>query len=161
MSLILACTGHRPNKLGNEYDYVGPYSTYIEKELLLAIEHFEPVSIVTGMAVGVDTIWARCGIKAGVNVLAFIPCEGQEKIWPKKAQELYHKILSNEKVTPHIVSPGKYSPYKMQVRNERMVDACDVLIAVWDGTAGGTGNCVNYARSKNKPIYRIDPRRAA
>jgi hypothetical protein len=37
-------------------------------------------------------------------------------------------------------------------------DNCDILIAVWDGTSGGTGNSVKYAVSKNKIIYYIDPK---
>jgi uncharacterized phage-like protein YoqJ len=44
----------------------------------------------------------------------------------------------------------------MQIRNEWMVDRCDKLIAVWDGSKGGTGNCVDYAKSVNKDIFRID-----
>ena len=53
---------------------------------------------------------------------------------------------------------GGYAGYKLQKRNEWMVDHCDILIAVWDGTSGGTANCVNYAQSVNKEKIFIDPR---
>ena len=46
---------------------------------------------------------------------------------------------------------------KMQTRNEWMVNHCDKLIAVWNGSDGGTGNCVNYAKSINKEIIYINP----
>jgi uncharacterized phage-like protein YoqJ len=46
----------------------------------------------------------------------------------------------------------------MQIRNEWMVDRADQVIAIWDGTSGGTANCVEYATKMNKPILRIDPR---
>ncbi|PAD70641.1 hypothetical protein CHH83_02225 [Bacillus sp. 7586-K] len=45
----------------------------------------------------------------------------------------------------------------MQKRNEWMVDNSDYVIAVWDGTKGGTGNCVKYAQKQNKYITTIKP----
>ena len=33
----------------------------------------------------------------------------------------------------------------MPTRNEYMVDLADKIIAVWDGSNGGTANCVKYA----------------
>jgi len=39
-----------------------------------------------------------------------------------------------------------------------MVDHSDVLMAMWDGSSGGTKNCYKYAKDKNKRIIRIDPR---
>lgn len=45
----------------------------------------------------------------------------------------------------------------MQIRNQWMVDRADQVIGIWDGTSGGTANCLEYATSKNKPILRIDP----
>lgn len=46
----------------------------------------------------------------------------------------------------------------MQNRNKKMVDACDKLIAIFDGTNGGTANCVNYAKYINKEIIIINPK---
>ena len=31
------------------------------------------------------------------------------------------------------------------------------LIAVWDGSSGGTANCIKYAKNMNKNIIHIDP----
>ena len=39
-----------------------------------------------------------------------------------------------------------------------MVDNSDIIIAVWDGTKGGTYNCVQYAKKKNKEIIQINPK---
>jgi uncharacterized phage-like protein YoqJ len=38
----------------------------------------------------------------------------------------------------------------MHARNAWMVDQCEALLAVWDGTPGGTSGCVNYAKSTAK-----------
>jgi nucleoside 2-deoxyribosyltransferase len=66
--------------------------------------------------------------------------------------ELAHEVI--------LVSDGTYPELGakcMQDRNIWMVDHCDALIAVWDGTSGGTANCVGYAKRVGKPIVYIDP----
>ena len=45
----------------------------------------------------------------------------------------------------------------MQKRNEYMVDLADKVIAVWNGSTGGTYNCVKYAEKCGKEIIRIVP----
>lgn len=45
----------------------------------------------------------------------------------------------------------------MQKRNEYMVDLADRVIAVWDGSKGGTANCIKYAEKVGKEIIKIKP----
>ena len=154
--MIVAFTGHRPDKLGG---YKLPNDTYIRvcQRIDTALKELNPEKVITGMALGVDQWAASIAHKLGIPYLAAIPFEGQEKAWPEASQKTFRLLrkLASEEV---IVSPGGYSADKMQVRNIWMVDHCDTLIAVWDGTSGGTGNCVEYAKSVNKEIYYIDPR---
>ena len=56
-----------------------------------------------------------------------------------------------------LVSEEFYKPWLMQKRNEYMVDLADKVIAVWDGSKSGTGNCVKYAEKCGKEIIRIKP----
>jgi uncharacterized phage-like protein YoqJ len=56
-----------------------------------------------------------------------------------------------------ICSEDGYSARKMQIRNERMVHDADVHLAVWDGTSGGTSNCVNYMIRFGAEVIRFDP----
>jgi uncharacterized phage-like protein YoqJ len=109
------------------------------------------------MALGVDQWAANIAYKLGIPFIAAVPFEGQEKAWPEQSQKVFN-ILIGKVAEVVIVSPGGYTAYKMQVRNEWMVDRADKVIAIWDGTPGGTGNCVNYAKSKNKEIIFINPR---
>lgn len=154
----IAVTGHRPNKLNNEYNLNGPMSLWIKKKLYEVIEAEKPTQIISGMALGVDTIWALSAIEHKIPLLAAIPFEGQEKIWPQESKDLFNYILNHPETTKYIVSEGVYAPYKMQIRNKWMVDNCDVLVGVFDGTAGGTKNCVTYANSVNKKTIIIDPK---
>jgi len=52
----------------------------------------------------------------------------------------------------------RYYPAKMQKRNEYMVDNSNIVIAVWDGTKGGTYNCVKYAEKLGKEVIIINPK---
>lgn len=155
--MILGVTGHRPDKLGNEYDYIGPYSTFIRNEIKKHLTLELPNSAISGMAVGVDTIFAEEVLKLKIKLIAAIPFKGQEKCWPKKAQDKYWEILNNPLVATVIVCDGGYAAWKMQKRNEFLVDASNKLIAVWNGTKGGTRNTINFAKSVNKTIIYINP----
>lgn len=74
----------------------------------------------------------------------------------EKIIELYNYILSRADYIKY-VSENNYTQNCMQKRNEAMVDSCNIVLAVWDGSSGGTCNCVNYARKRNKNIYIINP----
>ena len=47
----------------------------------------------------------------------------------------------------------------MKTRNVWMVNNSFKLITVWDGTTGGTGNCVKYAKKHGNEIVFLDPQR--
>jgi uncharacterized phage-like protein YoqJ len=153
--MIVAFTGHRPDKLGG---YKLPNPTYIKvcREIEKALKELKPEKVLSGMALGVDQWAANIAYKLDIPFVAVIPFEGQEKAWPEESQKTFRLLrkLAAEEV---IVCPGGYAPSKMQTRNEWLVDNCDTLIPIWDGTSGGTGNCVKYAESIHRTMYRIDP----
>lgn len=150
--MILAVTGPRPNRLGNEYSYTGPISTWVRNELSKKIAQYKPDTLISRMAIGTDTIFALLAIEMGIPLFAVIPFIGQEVKWTKEAQELYHKILTHPKTVVKIVCEPGYAAYKMQRGNEFMCNECDNLLGVWDGNKeSGTWNCLEYARSIKKP----------
>lgn len=153
--MIVAFTGHRPNKLGG-FKLPNPIYNYVCQQIEKTLLELKPEKVISGMALGVDQWAANVAIKLGIPFLAAVPFEGQERAWPEASQKVFHKLL-DKAAEVVIVSEGGYAAFKMQVRNAWMVDHCDKLIAVWDGTPGGTGNCVNYATSKDKEIIRINP----
>lgn len=154
--MIVSFTGHRPSKLGG---YILPNPTYLHvcREIDKALQELKPEKIITGMALGVDQWAANIAIRLGIPFIAAVPFVGQEKAWPQASQKIFNKLLEKAAEVV-IVSEGEYSAYKMQIRNEWMVDRADKIIAIWDGSKGGTGNCVEYAKSKGKEIFYIDPR---
>lgn len=154
-----ALTGHRPNKLNNEYSLDGVVSIQLFEQLQAIIDKHSPTHLISGMALGADMIWAILAIKNNLNLIAAIPFIGQESKWPQTSVDLYNEILAYPKCVKKIVCEGGYAVWKMQKRNEWMVDNCNMLVAVWDGTDGGTANCVRYAKNKigDEKIIRIIP----
>jgi uncharacterized phage-like protein YoqJ len=153
--MIVAFTGHRPDKLGG-YKLPNPTYLHVCQQIEKTLKELQPEKVISGMALGVDQWAANIAHRLGIPFIAAVPFLGQEKAWPAASQKTFNALikLASEVV---YVSEGGYAAYKMQVRNEWMVDRCDKLIAIWDGTPGGTGNCVKYAQSKNKEIFYIKP----
>lgn len=117
---------------------------------------YQPSLCISGLALGFDLDLAYVSLEMDIPLLGAIPFIGQESRWPADSQKFYRDIVERCSQTV-IVSPGEYSGYKMQVRNEWMVDNCDLLIAAWDGSVGGTGNCVRYAEKVGRTMDRINP----
>ena len=153
----IAITGHRPNKLGNDYSLSGKLISKIKEKLQEVIDLYKPDTLISGMALGIDTLWAKLAHENNINLIAAIPCKNQEKMWVSSSKIQYWEILENPLTTIVNISDEEYSISCMQKRNEWMVDNCDLLVAVWDGTNGGTGNCVSYAKAQHKEMIIINP----
>jgi hypothetical protein len=155
VSVDLAGTGHRPDKLGG-------YSPKAQATLLefagAVILALKPKSVTSGLALGWDQALASASAIVGVPFDAYIPFKGQEKKWPKPSKDYYFMLLAKARKVV-TCSPGDYAAWKMQTRNERMVDQMKsdegFMLALWDGSPGGTANCVRYANSVGVPIVNV------
>ena len=152
----IAVTGHRPQKLFG-YDLSAIEYKNMLEFMMKFIRENNATNCISGMALGVDTVFAIASIKCAVDLECAIPCKNHSSRWNSKSVEMYNKILSKaNKIT--MVSEEEYKPWLMQRRNEYMVDNCDLLLAIWDGSSGGTGNCVKYANTKNKNVVIVNPK---
>lgn len=153
-----AFTGHRPNRLGG---HSLKARSILVDFALTAMNDFigsGGIRVACGMALGWDQAVATAALALGIPVVAYIPFDGQESGWPDTAKAHYAKLLSlcSEVI---VCSPGGYSPEKMQLRNQAMVDGSVQLIALWDGKPGGTSNCVSYAMiEKSIPVENLWPK---
>ena len=116
---------------------------------------------ITGMAIGADQLFANAVIRlldSGVmcRLIAAVPFEGQDKIWPPRGKEIYRSILKRCEVT-YVSTPG-YAAWKMQKRNKWMVDRATNVLAIWDGKqVGGTYNAIQEAKRCGKKITIVSP----
>lgn len=92
-----------------------------------------------------------------IPFVAYVPCAGFDEKWPAESRKAYWEILKRAETIIE-VSALAYHPALMQRRNEYMVDNSDLLLAVWDGSDGGTANCVGYAKIVGRKIERINPK---
>ena len=159
-STVISVTGHRPNKLYG-YDVADWRYTKLKNDLRVLLVHNHCTEAITGMAMGVDMIFAIAVLelqKEGYDIKLHcaIPCQNHDAMWSDETKDLYHRILKRaDKVV--LVSDIPYQPWVMQKRNEYMVNLADMVIAVWDGSKGGTSNCVKYAKKVGKPLMVVNP----
>lgn len=149
----IAGTGHRPDKLGG---YGPSTKIHLVRFAGRCLREIQPEILISGMAQGWDQALACAAIRCNIPFWAAIPCDGQELAWPEESQQEYHKLLeqAEKKI---VVCPGPYAVWKMQKRNEWMVDAVQdgAVLALWDGSPGGTANCVRYARKIGVTVVNV------
>lgn len=162
MSKTCCFTGHRPNKLKG-YDPIDNKELLwrIYKEVEDHIDNKGVTTFISGMALGVD-MWAAKMIlrikkyNPEIRLICAIPCKNHASKWNAQSQKEWQTIVEQADEVFY-VSEEEYKPYLMQKRNAWMVDNSDYIIAVWDGSNGGTGNCVKYAQKEDKQIIIIKP----
>lgn len=152
----LAATGHRPNKLGL-WNCLGWRPRAVQFLRDFAFQQLNAVhqqhnlrEVISGMAVGWDTAIALAALRLEIPLIAAIPFPNQPLKWPPANVEEWAWIKSQ--ATEVITIADSYSLAAMQARNEYMVNRADIMLALWNGTPGGTANCLRYARRKDKPI---------
>lgn len=155
--MIYACTGHRPKKLNNEYNG-GPMTENIKSFMRNFLVTRRPEMVISGGALGVDQMWAEVAIELEVPVIMALPFQGFEGVWPPPSQAKLERLLNHDliKEVLYVSEPG-WAAWKMQKRNQYMVDNSDLLVAIWDKGPGGTANCVEYARKKDRQIIHFNP----
>lgn len=147
-SKVLAGTGHRVFHPSREY------STLLQT----LFTELKPTQVISGMALGFDQWLAKEALRVDIPVLAAVPFEGQESVWPLYLQREYHLLLDSiidRGGTVHVVSDGGYSAAKMHIRNHWMVDRADAVVAYYNGGPGGTKAAVAYANQQGKPIFNL------
>lgn len=148
-----AGSGHRPDKLGG---YLNWPTT---KAGLLAFARHQlralgVTRVISGMAQGWDQVLAVAAITEGIPFTAAIPCRGFELRWPVETRFKYASILLRADHT-HVVCDGDFAIWKLQKRNEWMVDQCGKVLALWDGSPGGTLNCIKYANKRGAEVKNV------
>lgn len=99
------------------------------------------------MASGVDQIFAGLALKRNINLVAVLPY--------KREWDSYHPIVQDMLIRAKevVYVCEKYDKWGYFIRDCAMVDAADVVLAVWDGKEyGGTWNTIKYARERGKNI---------
>lgn len=161
-------SGHRPDTLGASYD-IDRDPVWLKVRSAVWSELYGAVqcgydTFISGMALGFDQVVAEEVIRLrhrmpdlGIKLVAAVPFVGQEGRWPFESRVRYTQLLlqADDVVT---VSPGGFANWKMGVRNQFIVDNSALMVALWNGVeAGGTYNCVRYARQVGREVVVLSP----
>lgn len=156
-------TGHRPEKLPWGGDESDPRCAELKKRLRDAVEaayeagkrHF-----ICGMARGCDFYFAETVLelrrrREGVTLEAAIPCSTQSSGWSPEERGRWQRLVAACDLETLVQE--HYTPYCMIRRNRYMVDHSSLVIAVYDGTDGGTRRTLEYAIRQKVPFVDISP----
>lgn len=151
--MIIAATGHRPDKLGGYTPEIRANLIRVATEFLAL--HPRVSEAVSGMALGWDQAFAHAAINLGIPVVAAVPFKAQASRWPAESQAYYRKLLSRCARVEYVSPLPTFTQDAFQARNEWMVDYSHALVALWNGSPGGTANCIDYARASSRPITNL------
>ena len=154
-------TGHRPAKLPWGYNEQDPRCVKLKERIadavLLAYQegyrHF-----LCGMAQGCDLYFCEAVLALRIRhpeitVEAAIPCPTQADGWPAAERRRYRELVAQCDLETMVSE--SYSTTCMQRRDRYMVDHSMLLIAAFDGTAGGTRYTVEYALRRGIEILDV------
>ena len=155
-------TGHRPEKLPWGYQEADPRCQALKRRIADAVSaaydqgyrHF-----ICGMAQGCDLYFCESVLalrqRHGDLLLeAALPCPTQARRWPARERERHARLLAACDLETMVSET--YTPYCMQRRDRYMVDHASLLIAAYDGTAGGTQYTMLYAMRRGVSIVDLD-----
>ena len=154
-------TGHRPTKLPWKYNEEDPSCLALKRKIADAVEaayeagyrHF-----ICGMAQGCDLYFCECALElrarySEVTVEAAIPCPTQADTWPASQRQRHRELVAS--CDFETLVSERYSAACMQRRDRYMVDHAALLIAAFDGSAGGTRYTVEYAMRRGLEIVDL------
>lgn len=156
--MIICGTGHRPDKLGGYTREVRDRLALLAHDRLVCYSLTHPddpvTEAVSGGALGWDQGLAEGAWRAGIPLTMALPFPGFEDRWPDHSKAYLYRLMDLANKVEYVCDAG-YAGWKMQKRNEWMVDHADRVLALWNGTSGGTANCIGYANKVGKPIDNL------
>ena len=146
----IGVTGHR-NLSHSEED--------IKRVLRVGLKHLHQEKgyerVITGMAMGFDTLVAEVCCELDIPFIAAIAFEEQHKSWSLIYQARYQDAIS---CCEHIevVCEGGWANWKYLKRDTWIADNCDLLISYWSGQQpSGTYFTMKEALDRKKKVKNI------
>ena len=159
--MVCAFTGHRPHRLPWGTDETDPRCLALKQMMQRVTEQAVAKGVRTflcGMARGCDTYFAEAVLQMmetdpKLELIAMVPCPQQADRWPKADRERYAALL--RRCTRTEMLEPSYRQGSMLRRNRAMVERSQMLISVYDGGQGGTGQTVRLAEKQGLEILPI------
>jgi hypothetical protein len=159
--LKVGITGHR--KLGDD----PAVEWFVHAECVRILDRLRAVTELrqgevvaySALAIGADQLFSRAALGLGLPLVGIIPFAEYAADFVDLESRDYDALLSRCREVHRLPSKRRSKKAYMDA-GKWIVDRVDTLIAVWDGQPaaglGGTGDVVDYAERKGRPIIRID-----
>lgn len=158
-----AFTGYRPQKMPWGFNEEAPECIDFKARLKEQIEQLIGegyAHFISGGAMGMDT-WAAEAVLELKKTYPWIllemvsPYDGQASKWEPTYRYRHDYLFENADITT--ATSHEYTRDCMFLRNRYLVDNSDLVLAAYDGQAGGTAMTVEYAHQHGNCILTIFP----
>jgi len=129
----------------------GPEQLALAQTLATTLSHLGAV-VVSGGAVGIDSVALRAAVAAGGRPLAVLPC-GLERPYPPENADLYQEIAERDGglcSALDLTTPARTAAFL--ARNTLMTCLVDAVIAVCAGARSGSLHCAAQAWQAGLPV---------
>jgi hypothetical protein len=121
-----------------------------------------PLVGVSSLAAGADQLFADVVLELGGTLKAILPCKGYEATFEKAEDRGHFERLLAHAGTAEVLPHESASEDAFFDAGRRVVDAVDLLVAIWDGAPargrGGTADVVQYAVDRGRPTMILWPK---
>ncbi len=161
---LLAVFGHRPPELGGYDD--NPTAQAVQdrlREILSAKQKLHPdLHVMSGLALGAETLGAEAALDAGVPLVAVQPFPEPDVMWPRASRDRYARLLDGaaarvllERATPE--SKPKVAA-ALSRRDGWLARQADEAVVVWDGRDPALGKLVRSLEDRlGDDVWIVDP----
>lgn len=144
----IACVGSRRIRR--------PYSDLQEAFVEAAVQ--EDFVIVSGFAMGADSIGHRRALQAGGSTICVMPC-GADRVFPPENRDLWQQLMDSGRavfVSEFALGRGA-EKLTLRKRNKLIVAASQGVLVAQSSCSGGAMNAFRAGLEQKKPIATFDP----
>ncbi len=164
--MSVGVTGHRLNRVNRKHlERLTPEV----RRLLAQLAERAPAPgrpwLTSALADGSDQHLAALALQAGWSLHAMLPFEAgacESDLMLPTARQRFRRLLAQAARVTVLAGPRDRPACAYRQLGDAMVEASDLLIAVWDGEPargpGGTGEVVGEALRRHVPVIHLDPR---
>jgi DNA protecting protein DprA len=111
-----------------------------------------PITVVSGLANGVDAVAHQAALRDGVRNVAFLG-HGIDVVFPAETAEIRARIVSTGGAVASEYLPGEhYRKAQFVQRNRLQAALADIVVAAEGQRTGGTAHTVRFAATYRRPI---------
>lgn len=134
--------------------HITAYGKEMTKKLVTGLVE-KGFTIVSGLAIGVDTVAHQTAIDAGGKTIAVLGC-GIDIIWPPGNTNLYRCIVNGNGVVMSEIGPGIRTDKKRFVTRNRIISGLSLGVLVIEGTVhSGTLITAKYAAEQGRDVFAV------